>query len=187
MIMGMFKCRLFLAVAAAISMTLPVAVHAELDVSDWTDAARARIQAAESLEQQASELMDRAAALKDKDFLYESERKSNYKKAGQAEMKAGRLCLAASRNFLRAADNWKQAEELASNDEQERGPSVTVIRKRIEDVVGKATGAFMAAAESFDAAAASFAVDKGSEESLAKKAAKKAEEARNRAFELKSN
>ncbi len=185
--MSVLEHRLFFAALPAIALVMACSVRAELAVSDWTDAAEGRVQAAQSLESKASGLMDRAEKLKGKDFLYDSERQSNYKKAGKAEMKAGRLRLASSHNFLKAADNWENAAELASNGEGTEGADERTIRKRVNDAFGEAAEALLLAAESFDAAAGTFSDDKISEPELAEKAAEKAAEARERASGLRSN
>jgi len=79
------------------------------EAAEWETAARSRQATAASLEEQASELLRQAAEWRAKEYLYDTERRGNFSKAGDSEKKAGDCAEAAAANYRKEADNWLRA------------------------------------------------------------------------------
>ena len=79
--------------------------------AEWEQIALSRQGKAVSLTREAAQIQKMAAKLRTKDFLSQNERQSNYRRASDAEMKAGMLHETAIMNFGKEVLNWRRAVE----------------------------------------------------------------------------
>lgn len=155
---------------------------ADLSAGDWVAAAENRLQTARSLSKRATRLVDHAEELKNKDFLYESERVSNFQKAGEAMLKAGDLRVAAHRQYRKAANNWRRAAGLAVSHKNTRQKRFL---KHSDEALLQASRALETAVADYKSAAACFSSDLGNKPELAAAARRKMRETRKNAERLK--
>ena len=108
-------------VATLVSNPLRAEDHeATTKAEAWKKAALSRNDAATVQQDEAARILDHTRRLRNKEYLYDSERQENLAKAGDAETTAGNLEAAASQNFDKAADNWLMAagENSRINDSE---------------------------------------------------------------------
>ncbi len=165
--------------ALALSAAAAWAQSTTLDEAEgWERSAISRNDNANALEAEAADLLDSAADFRDRSFLYDAERRTNFKRAGEAELRAGELGVAAAGHYRRAAENWSRAANaygvLENSDQQTNAEELAVsCRDAAKLALTQAVGSFESAAEAF--ADANAAIPKQREV-----AESKAEEARQR-------
>lgn len=152
------------------------------DAEGWERSAISRNDNAIALEDEAMALLDDAAGYRDREYLYEAERRANLKRAGKAELRAGKLEMAAAIHYEKAADNWSHAADvygtLKDADQQENAETLaTSARESARLALTQAVG-------SFESAEDAFSESNGADEAQQQVASEKAEEARRCLAEL---
>jgi hypothetical protein len=114
-----------------ISVKLPTArlsAEGTIDTSSsWHVAASNRQATAQSLQVASDQLIEQTKALRAKDYLYDSERRTNFESAGDAEIRAGDLLVAAAASYGVAADNWAMAAtEYSDSGKTELSGNATI-------------------------------------------------------------
>jgi hypothetical protein len=121
----------------------------------WEKAAGVREETAGNHQSLAQELLAEAAEWRTSDYLYDSERKSNFEKAGDCERKAGDLEQAASTSFLKAAENWETAAGFYDDDSKKARNNALAMAAAAKESARAALEAaipdYMLAADAFSA------------------------------------
>jgi hypothetical protein len=152
------------------------------DAEGWERSAINRNDNAIALEEEVEALLESAAGYRDREYLYDAERRANLKRAGESELRAGELGAAAATHYEKAADNWSRAEDVygtLQNAEQQENAEmmVTSARKSARLALTQAIGCFEAAKDAFGESNAA-------DEPQRRAANEKAEAARSRLAEL---
>lgn len=121
---------------------------------EWEKAAQNRERAAITQQAQAEYLLEQAQELRKKEYLYETQRRKNLKKAGDAEKRAGDLEGVACVNFDRTAANWDRvAKEYKTLDDAKKQKNAEAFAKLARECAllacGKAADAYELAAEAY--------------------------------------
>jgi len=120
----------------------------------WVRSAISRGDNANALEADATALMQSAAGFRERECLYEAEKRSNLKRAGEAEFRAGELGVAAANHYAKASENWSNAANvyaaLGNADQQSNAETmVASSRQAAKRALTQAVGRFESAAEAF--------------------------------------
>jgi hypothetical protein len=167
------------AFVACIGLIVGSAVHAGKDdkasierSEQWEMAATDRELAATTQERQADKLLAAAQESRKKEYLYDTERKVNLSKAGEAERMAGDLEVTAYMNYDKAQANWSAAAEeyrrLRDPEKEKR------MRARVETARINALQACAKACEAFEEAADAFGKDNADDAVRASQSSEKA-------------
>ncbi len=168
-------------IGALIAMQALIVPGRALSVDDaegWDRSAISRNDNAIALEDEAAALLASATGYREREYLYDAERRANLKRAGETELRAGELGTAAAIHYEKAADNWSHAADvygtLQDADQQENAETmVTSARESARLALTQAIGCFESAEEAFGELNAA-------DEQQEQAANEKAEEARSR-------
>jgi hypothetical protein len=152
------------------------------DAEGWERSAISRNDNASALEDEVVALLESAVGYRNREYLYDAERRANLKRAGESELRAGGLGAAAAIHYEKAADNWSRAADvygtLQNAEQQEHAETmVTSERKSAKLALTQAIGCFEAAKDAFGESNAA-------DEPQRRAANEKAEAARSRLAEL---
>ena len=166
------------ALLAMQALILPGRALSVDDAEGWERSAISRNDNAMALEEEAIALLDSAGTYREREYLYEAERRANLTRAGEAELRAGALEMAAAIHYEKAADNWSHAADvygtLKDADQQENAETLAgSARESARLALTQAIGSFESAEEAFSDA-------NGADEQKQRAASEKAEEARGR-------
>lgn len=136
-------------------LTAPLRAENDTDAhGSWHVAASNRQATAQSLQVASDQLIEQTKALRAKEYLYDSERRTNFENAGDGEMRAGDLLAAAAASYGVAAGNWAMAAtEYANNGKTQLSDDAKV---RAEDAREAAAVAQSCSAHCFVLAAEAF-------------------------------
>ena len=173
------------AIGALVALQALVVPGQALSVDDaegWERSAISRNDNAIALEEEATVLLESAASYREREYLYEAERRANLKRAGEAELRAGSLEVAAAIHYEKASANWSHAADvygtLKDADQQENAEALAASAQE------SAKLALTQAIGSFESAEDAFGEDNAADDQQQQTANEKAEEARGRLADL---
>ncbi len=124
------------------------------DAEGWERSAISRNDNAIALEEEVVALLESAVGYRNREYLYDAERRANLKRAGEAELRAGELGTAAAIHYEKATDNWLHAAEvygtLQNGEQQENAETMAAsARQSARRALTQAIGCFESAEEAF--------------------------------------
>lgn len=143
----------------------------------WRSAAVNRAHEASNQLVQAEELVNSALELKEKEFLYELDRKANWNTAGETEVRAGDLFAAAAGNLERTATSWARVARALREFEAD---GVDAAVESAQEAVGAARKAAERAVAAYERAVEAFEPENAGQAKKRDQAAERVRESRER-------
>jgi hypothetical protein len=152
------------------------------DAEGWERSAISRNDNASALEDEVVALLESAVGYRNREYLYDAERRANLKRAGADELRAGELGTAAAIHYEKATNNWSHAAKiygtLQNGKQQDHAETMaTSARQSARLALTQAIGCFESAEEAFGES-------NGADKRQRRAAHEKAEAARSRLAEL---